>query len=92
MSEGQIVPISGYAKWTGLAGTGNPIQLAITGYKDGVAMLQSIIASHNVIPPTTDWTKLTGDFTVPAGIDSLRTRLVIGSGATAGTVFFAPWV
>ena len=89
VSEGQIVPISGFAKWTGLAGTGNPIQLAITGYKDGVAMLQSIIASHNVIPPTTDWTHLTGDFTVPAGIDSLRTRLVIGSTATAGTVFFS---
>ena len=89
VSAGQVLPLSGMAKWSGLAGSGNPVQLAVTGYKNGVATLQQIVASHNTIPPTTDWTTLTGQFTVPANVDSVRTRLVVANTATAGQVSFS---
>lgn len=89
VSAGQVLPIRGKAKWTGLAGTGNPIALAITGYSDTGATTQATIATHNTIPPTTDWVDLSGTYTVPDNVVSLRTRLVVGATATGGTVSFS---
>lgn len=89
VSADQIIPISGKAKWTGLAGSGNPIALAVTGYTDTGASVQQTLASHNIIPATTDWLDLAGTYTVPSNVTAIRPRLVVGSAATAGTVFFS---
>jgi hypothetical protein len=89
VSEGQVLPLSARAKWEGLAGTGNPIALGVTGYQSDGASAQSIVASHNTIPPTTDWLTLAGNYTVPANVVSLRTRLIVGATATAGAVSFS---
>ena len=39
---------------------GNPIALGITGYQNGAATTQTIVATHNTTPPTTDWATLSG--------------------------------
>jgi hypothetical protein len=89
VSEGQVMPVSAWAKWAGLAGSGSPITLSVTGYNNvNDAISQAAIASHNTIPATTDWLNLTGTWTVPANVVNMRVRLVVGSGATAGTVWF----
>ena len=91
VSQGQIMPIKGKAKWTGLVGTGNPIQLAVTGYsEDGSTITdQRTVIQHNTVPPTTDWVDMAGNYVVPANVAKIRPRLVVGSTATAGTVSFS---
>lgn len=88
-SVGQVMNFSGWVKWSGLTGTGNPIALAVTGYDiNGTAISQANIATHSTTPATTDWLNLNGTYTVPAGVTGVRTRLSVGSGATAGTVWW----
>ena len=88
-SLGQVMNFSGWTKWTGLLGSGNPIALAVTGYNDaGTAVHQANLATHSTTPTTTDWLNLLGTYTVPAGVTGVRTRLVVGSTATAGTVWW----
>ena len=89
VSAGQVLAISGWTKWSGLVGTSEPVQLAITGYNaNGSAIDQVTIASHSTAPPTTDWIQLSGSYTVATGVVSMRVRLVVAHFATAGTVWF----
>ena len=90
VSESQVLPLSGMASWAGLAGSGLPIALGVIGYITGSdSTVESIIASHGVSPPSTDWLTLGGSYTIPANVSSLRTRLIVGSGATGGIVKFS---
>ena len=88
VSEGQVMPISGWAKWSSLAGSGLPIALAVTGYIPGGATDQKRVAERAPSPTTTDWTFLSGSYTVPPNVTSIRVRLIVSALATAGTVWF----
>jgi hypothetical protein len=67
-SVGQVLNLSGWAKWTGLTGSGNPIMLSVTGYDaNGSAINQTTVASHNTTPTTTDWTQLAGMYSPGRG-------------------------
>jgi len=88
VSKDQVIPISGWAKWTGLAGSGTPIQIGVTGYQPGGSSVQSIIAQRAATPPATDWTQLAGSYTVPSNVEAIRIRLIVAAGATVGDVWF----
>ena len=89
VSQDQVLPISGKVKWDNLIGTGTPVGIGITGYLNGSATVQATVAMHDTNPTTTDWVSLLGNYTVPANVDSLRTRLIVSPNATAGTVSFS---
>ena len=90
VSKDQVLPISAFTKWTGLAGSGNPVQLGVTGYVTGSDVThQTILAQHNTIPPTTDWLQLAGNYVVPADVSAIRVNLIVSSAATAGTVYWS---
>ena len=88
VSEGQPLHLSGWVKWSGLTGTGTPIQLGLTNYLNGTAVSQPNIATHNVVPASTDWLQLQGDYTVPANVNGVRLRLTVAAAATAGTIWW----
>lgn len=88
VSKEQELLFGGWVKWTGLAGTGTPIQLAVTGYLPDGATTQIVIASQAATPAVSDWRRLSGSYTVPQDVTSIRLRLIMGATATAGTVWW----
>jgi len=91
VTAGQQFNFSSWAKWTTLtaAGGSNPIRLDVAKYLNGSLVGNDTIDSFTD-PPTNQatWQQLAGSYTVPAGCDSIRLRLVITDQATLGTVWF----
>jgi hypothetical protein len=87
-SLGQRFDLSVWTKWSGMTGSGTPIQLGVTTYLSNSAVGQPVIASHALTPPTSDWVKLSGSYTVPENVDAIRVRLTLTPSATAGTVWW----
>lgn len=87
VQEGQELDPSVWAKTVSYTGTSTPIRLAVRTYLDGAqvstANVQSVAGSG-----LTSWTQLSGTYTVPAGVDQVRIRLVVDTTATGGTVKF----
>jgi hypothetical protein len=91
VSKDQVLPISGWVKWSGLTAAGGtfPVQLNVTGYVTGSDVTQqSTLTQRSSTPPTTDWTQLSGTYTVPADVTAIRVRLTVTPAATAGTVWW----
>jgi hypothetical protein len=90
VTPGQKVDLSAWVKYTGLTGSGTPLRLGVTQYWNGSATtLQPDVASQGLVPPTSDWRQLSGSYTVPDNVDSLRMRLTVATTATAGTVWWS---
>ncbi|WNM68966.1 minor tail protein [Mycobacterium Phage TribleTrouble] len=91
---GDVLHLTGKARWASLVATGNPIEIGVTGYTDkaGTSSGGRIAAAWPVNPSGTlsDWQNLAGQITVPSGWVSVRLRLTVKEGATAGTVIFTP--
>lgn len=88
VAKDQVLDVSAWVKYSGLTGSGTPIQLGITTYLKGSPVGQPVIATKGLTPPTSDWLKLSGTYTVPANVDSARLRLTVASTATAGTIWW----
>jgi hypothetical protein len=86
----KTVDISTQVQWAGFSGIGSPIQLGVLLLKNGVEIGQSLIAAIPASGTSSGWTALSGTYTAPAdgSVDTIRPRLILGSGATAGTVWF----
>jgi hypothetical protein len=94
VSEGQKIAPSIFAKWTGYVGAGSTVQLQVIRYS-GTLQAPVEVGTANVaaITPTAGsggWTEVTGNYAIPTGqnISHVRTRIVVTSGATAGTLYF----
>lgn len=91
VSEGQKVTVSGWIKRDSVVGTAASVALGVTTYSDTTG---SAVVSQPTVAVVTDpsgsgdWAKISGTYTAAAGVMSLRVRLVVTSGATAGTVWF----
>lgn len=84
VDEGHTFDFDVYLSWTGLTASTGALALHIqtdTGTNTAIASVTS--------PGTTGtWTHLAGSYTVPAGVSSIRLRLFVGAGASAGQVWF----
>lgn len=84
----QELSLSVQTKWDTLTATGSPIVLAVTEYLAGVQVSTATIASVANPGATSDWTSISGVYTVPADIDEIRLQLQVLATATAGNVYF----
>ncbi|AEZ50704.1 minor tail protein [Mycobacterium phage Rose5] len=85
VAAGQELDLSVWVTQVDAVGSGARAQLYVRPYTDGVAGTAVQIAQAAV--PTT-WAKLSGTYTVPSGVDSIRLVLRVTSNATAGTFWF----
>ncbi|AKF15203.1 minor tail protein [Mycobacterium phage ShedlockHolmes] len=94
VKAGDVLHITGKARWAGLVATGNPVEIGVTGYTDkaGTSSGGRAAAAWPVAPSGTlpDWQSLAGTYTVPNGVVAVRLRLTVTDGATGGTVTFTP--
>jgi hypothetical protein len=90
-TAGQVINASGSAQWasaTQAAGT-KPVQLAINAYSGGSLISQTILGNPLAASPaTSSWQNMTGSYTIPNGVDSVRLVLRVTADATAGNFWF----
>lgn len=86
VAEGQQLSVSVWAKTASYVGSGTPLRVGVRTYLGGAQVSTTMIAS--IAGPGSTWTELSGNFTVPAGVDQVRLRLVVDTGATGGQVWF----
>lgn len=86
VTVGQKLSPTVWVKTSSYAGTGTPIRLAVKTYLAGAAVSTTNISS--IAGPGGTWTQMTGTYTVPSGVDSVRLRLVVDTTATGGTIWF----
>jgi hypothetical protein len=87
VDAGQVLTPTVWAKTSSYTGSGTPIRLAVRTYLAGAQVASTNIQSV-AGAGLTSWTQLTGSYTVPAGVDQVRIRLVVDTTATAGSVWF----
>ncbi|RFZ41412.1 hypothetical protein DAVIS_02681 [Mycobacterium marinum] len=82
--EGQTFAPECWLTWSGVTATGSTFRLQVMtdgGSATDIAAVSSPAASAG-------WTHLSGTYTVPAGVATIRTRLYVSGNATAGQVWF----
>ncbi|ORV86730.1 hypothetical protein AWC11_17025 [Mycobacterium interjectum] len=84
VDEGHTFDFDAYVSWTGLTASSGALALHIQT-NDGTNVPIASVTSPGA---TGTWTHLSGSYTVPAGVTSIRLRLFVGSGATVGQVWF----
>jgi len=91
VSVGQTLTCSHWIQWTGCTGTGTCFKLSLACYLLGV--LQSVVDLASIGGPllagsrgTASWQQMSGTYTVPAGVDSVRLLLQVMPSVTAGTI------
>ena len=92
VTTGNQLTLSAYVKTSGLTITeASPISLSLIPFV-GTARLTASGQPVTVTAVSTGinnaWTKITGTYTVPAGVTSVIVRLAVTAGASAGTVWF----
>jgi hypothetical protein len=92
VNDGQRITPSMFAKWTGYVGAGATVQLQVIRFSGTLAAPVEVgtttVASITPTAGAGGWTELTGNYTIPSGTTHIRTRIVVTSGATAGTLYF----
>ncbi len=88
IGEGQVVNVKAYVQWNSLTGSGDIFQLQLQTF-----LGDSLVATQNIDTETNpaasgSWTLLSGSYTIPAGVDGVRLRMVVLSNATAGNVWY----
>lgn len=81
---GQTFDLAAWVTWTGVTATGSVFVLQVItedGDTTDIAAISSPGASGG-------WSLLSGSYTVPSGVETIRLRLCVRSGATAGQVWF----
>ncbi|QJD50327.1 minor tail protein [Mycobacterium phage MarkPhew] len=93
---GTKLDVEGWVKRSNVVGTNGSIYLGLTAYSDTKGATQATAAPNrptvalmSTVTGTDDWVKLSGTYTVPAtGVASVRLRLAVTNGATAGSIWF----
>lgn len=97
VTEGESVPLSIWAWWSGYTGPANSIRMSVSGYTAAGALVGGApvmiagiaapgAASTNV--GHNNFVQMTGTYVVPAGVVEMVMELTVMSTATAGTVRF----
>ena len=89
VAEGQNFTASGWVKWNGVTvAGGNAFQIAVLTYNGDSVVSEYVIQSVTNPAATSGWVEVTGTYTVPANVTSVRLRLIVTSGVQTGTVWF----
>ncbi|MEZ0366818.1 carbohydrate binding domain-containing protein [Mycobacterium sp. pUA109] len=88
VTQGQQFNASAWAKWSGLAASGAALELDIATYLSGSAVATTQIQAISNPAASASWTELSGTYTVPSGVDTIRLQLTVNAAATAGQVWF----
>lgn len=88
VSAGDTIDLSAWVKWSGLIFTGSPLQLSVRQFLGNTMVSDVAIASLTPGGSSGGFTKLSGTYTAPAGVDRVYTRVVVTAAATAGTVWY----
>lgn len=88
--EGHKFDISAWAKYSGVTATAaaNSIRVSVVGYLNGAQVTSSMVAGIASPSGNANWTQLSGSYTVPAGVDTVRVQLGVTAAMSAGTVWF----
>lgn len=84
VDEGHTFDFDAYVSWTGLTASTGALALHIQT-NDGTNVPIASVASPGA---SGSWTHLSGSYTVPSGVTSIRLRLYVGGTASAGQVWF----
>lgn len=85
---GQQFSPSVFMRRDGYAGTGTPVQFHVAEYIDDVLVNIAEVVVYGPPSASGGWVELTGIYTVPAGVNTIKPRLVVTDDATAGTLHF----
>lgn len=90
VTQGQTIALSGHSQWTSVTQNPSttPIEIAVNAYLAGAGVSSTVIQAVAASPATSTWQLLSGNYTVPSGVDSIRMKLVVSADATAGSVWF----
>ncbi|MCT7372681.1 hypothetical protein [Mycolicibacterium llatzerense] len=87
VTAGQQISLAAYARWAGLTGAGNTLVLGVTAFNAAGAVAAETNVTAIAATGTSAagvWTLISGTYTVPAGVTSIRLRLGLLANATAG--------
>jgi hypothetical protein len=98
VEEAQELSLSAWVRWRNLTtnGSGAPVQLTVRTYDAAgatvsthtIAGLANSHGDNSSNASQNDFVQLTGSWTVPAGVSSVRLRLAVLPSATAGQIWF----
>ncbi|AHB79557.1 hypothetical protein PBI_VALIDUS_27 [Mycobacterium phage Validus] len=88
VQAGQKLDVSGYVRWANLTAAADSIALGLMTYGDAGEQRVLIKSVSNASGTQAAWQKLDGQYVVPEGVTTVRVRLVVNQGATAGNVYF----
>lgn len=88
VAEGQILALSVWLKWSGVTASGQAFKLDINKY-NGTALTgtTTIAFTNNPATNQASWQQLSGSYTIPADVTSVKVRLVVQN-TSAGSVWF----
>ncbi|MDL9938670.1 hypothetical protein QSJ18_18140 [Gordonia sp. ABSL1-1] len=84
VSEGQTLNITAQVRKTGLTGSGTLAELQVWALNGATTV--ATVAVGTVTSGTAGWAQIGGDYTVPAGVDTVRVRLRVYAAATGGEI------
>ncbi|QAU06444.1 minor tail protein [Mycobacterium phage KiSi] len=95
VTPGTKLDVEGWVKRANVVGTNASIALGLTTYADSkgattatAAPSRPTVAVLTTVTGTADWVKISGTYTVPEGVASLRLRLAVTNGVTLGSIWF----
>lgn len=92
VSPTQTMSLEMWLKWSGYSGSNTPIKLQLVEFEGRGASAVQVgikdVATFNPLTSTGDWRQLTGNYTVPDGVQSVRVRILVTKDADAGTFNF----
>lgn len=92
VSPTQTMSLEMWVKWSGYTGSNSPIKLQLVEFSGrGTSAVQvgiKDVVTLNPVTSTGDWRQMTGTYTVPDGVQSVRVRILVTGNATAGTFNF----
>lgn len=90
VAEGQELAAAAWAKWAGLStsSAGSTIRLSIRWWDGATLVAETLLETVNSPAASSDWVKLDGLATCPAGASLATVGLAVTELATAGSVWF----
>lgn len=93
VADEQELSVSGYLSWADVtfAAGSQPFHMALTCYSDEYG--RNVVAAPDLAVETSNassggWRKLSGVYSVPAGVNSVRLRLTVTAAANGGSVWW----
>ncbi|AKF14197.1 minor tail protein [Mycobacterium phage Luchador] len=92
VTSGQKISITGFLRHVGLTATGSPLEVGLETYSDLAGTVPvsrpTLYAPSAPSGTTSGWLPVSGTYTVPSTVKTVRVRLTVKPTATAGAVHF----